>query len=69
MLPRYWKKLFNSGVVIQAKMRFCNKCKDKTLCDECNNQVNENKDFEAILNLLKRQAANEFGHICPYFKD
>ena len=49
-------------------MRFCNECKEK-YCDRCNIQYNENKEFEANLNLLKREAPNEFGHMLPYFKE
>ena len=29
MLPKSWKKSFNSGVIITSKMRFCNECNDK----------------------------------------
>ena len=36
MLPRSWKKSFNNGVVIPAKMRQCNACKDGILCATCN---------------------------------
>ena len=50
-------------------MRFCDECTDKTMCDECDNQVNENKEFEANLNLLKRKAPSQFGHKPPYFKE
>ena len=41
-LPRSWKKSMNNGVVIPVKMR------------RCNNQVNENKKFEANLNFFKK---------------
>ena len=53
MLPRFCEKSFNSGVFKPGKMRFGNKCNDKTLCDECDNQVNEKKEFQANLGLLK----------------
>ena len=33
MLPRSWKKSFDNGVIIPKKMRFCEKCNDKKLCD------------------------------------
>ena len=49
-------------------MRRCNECKDGILCEECINQVNENKDFQANLNSLERQAPNEFGHMLLYCK-
>ena len=48
-------------------MRFCNGCDDKKVCNKCNNQINENKEFEANLNLLKRKAPNEFGYMLPYY--
>ena len=47
-------------------MRFCNGCNDKKVCDKCNNQVNENKEFEA--NELKRHPADEFGYVLSYYK-
>ena len=49
-------------------MRFCNECNDKKICYRCNNQVNENKEFEANLNELKRYSPNEFGYMLPYYK-
>ena len=67
MLPRSWKKSFDSGIIIPAKMRFCNECNGKKMCNKCNNQVNENKEFEANLNELKRHPPNEFGHMLPYY--
>ena len=30
---------------------------------KCNNQINENKEFEANLNLLKRDKPNDCGHM------
>ena len=68
MLPRSWKKSFNNGVIIPTKMRQCNACKDGILCVTCNNKINENKEFEANLNLLKRKAPNESGYMLPYCK-
>ena len=67
ILPRSWKKSFDSGVIIPQKMRFCNDCKDGILCTTCNNQNNENKEFDANLSLLKRTTTNEFGHMLPYY--
>ena len=66
-LPRSWKKSFDNGINIPKKMRFCNECNDKKMCDKCNNQINENKEFEANLNELKRHAPNDFGHMLPYY--
>ena len=68
MLPRSWKKSINNGIVIPVKMRRCNDCKGEILCDDCNNQVNQNKNFEANLNLMKSDIPNEFGHMLPYHK-
>ena len=68
MLTRSWKKSFNNGVIIPTKMRQCNECKDEILCVTCNNPINENKEFEANLSLLKRKAPNEFGYMFPYYK-
>ena len=48
-------------------MRQCNACKDGILCATCNNQINENKEFEANLNLLKRKTPIDFGHMLPYY--
>ena len=67
MLPRYWKKSFKNSVVIPVKKRRCNNCNGEILCNECNNQVNENKEFEANLKLLKRDIPNQFGHMLPYY--
>ena len=67
MLPRSWKKSFDSGIIIPVKMRFCNECTDNKTCNKCNNQINENKVFEANLNELKRHSPNEFGHMLPYY--
>ena len=69
MLPKSWKKLFNDGIIIPTEMRFCNKCYDRTMCNRCNNQINENKVFEANLSLLKRQSPNEFVHMLPYLTE
>ena len=49
-------------------MRRCTESKFEILCDECNNQFEENKEFEANSNLVKREAPNQFGHMLPYYK-
>ena len=41
-----WRKSFDSGIIILMEMRFCNGCNDKKMCNKCNNQINENKEFE-----------------------
>ena len=48
-------------------MRRCNNCKGEILCDGCIIQVKENKEFEAFLNLLKREAPNQFEHMLFYY--
>ena len=68
MLPRSWKKSFDNGVVIPNKMRFCKKCNDIKMCDICNKQINENKEFEANLNELKRHPPNKHGYMLPCYK-
>ena len=67
MLPKSWEKSFDSGIVIPTKTRFCNECNNKKMCYRCNKQINENKEFEANLYLLKRKAPNEFGYMLPYY--
>ena len=69
LLPKSWKKSFNSGINKPTKMRFCNECNDERTCKICNMIVKEKKGFEANLNILKREAANEFGHMLPCFKE
>ena len=67
MLPKSCKKSFNSGVVTPTKMRFCNECNDKRMCDRCIDLITENKEIETNLNLFKREASNQFGHMLPFF--
>ena len=67
MLPISWRKSFNNGIIIPTKMRHCNGCKDGTLCVTCNNLINENKEFEANINLLKREKSNDCGHMLPKY--
>ena len=66
MLPKSWKKPFNNGTIIPAKMRGCDKCRSKIICTTCNNQINESKEFEAKLHLLKQEAPNEIGYMLPF---
>ena len=68
MLPKSWKKSFDNGIIIPGKMRFCNGCNDKKVCNKCNYLINEIKEFEANLNELKRHPPNEFGYMLPYYK-
>ena len=41
LLPKSWIKSFDSGIIIPTKMRFCNECDDKKVCNKCNIQINE----------------------------
>ena len=50
-------------------MRFCDECNDKIICDRCNNQIDEIKEFETNLNELKRQVPNQFIHMLPFYKE
>ena len=66
-VPLSWKKSFSMGVVISHKMRNCNKCTKDLLCDDCDKLVNQNTEFSANLNELKREAPNDFGHMLPKY--
>ena len=50
-------------------MRRCKECNGEILCMTCKNQLHKNKDFQANLNLLNRQARNQFDHKLPYFNE
>ena len=65
--PLSWKKSFEAGVVIPTRDRFCNKCSDDYICEDCESKTKQYKEFEANLNLLKRQSPNEFGYMLPYY--
>ena len=67
MLPVSWKKSIVNGIVIPVKMKCCSECRDKIFCDECNNQVDEYKTFEANLNSIKRDVPSQVGHMLPYY--
>ena len=66
-VPLCWKKSFSQGVVIPHKMRNCNKCSKDQLCDHCDKLFNQNKDFSANLNELKRLPPNDHGHLLPKY--
>ena len=68
LLPKSWKKSFYSGIIIPTKMKFCNECNDKKMCNKRNNQVNKNKEFEAKLNELKRHPPDDFGRMLPCYE-
>ena len=67
MFPKSWKKSYNNGIIIPAKMRRCDKYRSKILCATCNIQFNEIKEFEDNLNLSKREIPNKVGYMLPYF--
>ena len=46
-------------------MRNCKKCTKDILCDGCDKLVNQRKEYSAILNEMKRQPPNKFGHVFP----
>ena len=60
--PLNWKKSFCQGVVIPHKKKNCSACKKDILCENGDNLVNQKKKTSAILNELKRQLPNDFGH-------
>ena len=66
-VPVSWKESFSMGVVIPHKMRNWNKCTENLLCDGCDKLVNQNKEFSANLNELKRQPPNDYGHMLPKY--
>ena len=68
ILPRSWKKSFNSGVIIPEKMSCCNERNDRKVCNISNIQNNEIKVFEANLNEIKRHPPNEFGYMVPHYE-
>ena len=57
-VPLSWKKSFSMGVVKPHKLRNCKKCTKDILFDGCDKIVNQNKEFSANLNELKRQPPN-----------
>ena len=44
-------------------MKNCSDCTKNILCDNCDELVNQNREFSANLNELKREPPNEFGHM------
>ena len=66
-VPLSWKKSFSQGVVIPHKMRNCNKCTKDIICDDCDKLVNQNKEFSANLNELKREKPNDLSHMLPKY--
>ena len=62
-----WKKSFSQGVVIPHKMRNYTNCKEKILCVNCDNIVNQKKEISANFNELKREKPNDCGHMLPKY--
>ena len=48
-------------------MKNCSDCKKDVVCDNCDNLVNQRKEFSANLNELKWEAPNQFGHMLPKY--
>ena len=65
--PLSWKKSFSDGVVIPTRDRYCNKCSDDYICEDCESKTKQYKEFEANLNELKRQPPNELNQMLPYY--
>ena len=53
--PLSWKKSFSTGVVIPHKMKNCTDCGKDVLCDNCDELVNQKRDFSANLNEMKKK--------------
>ena len=66
MLAKTWRNSYDSGIFIPLKMRFCNECTDILICNRCNNQINKNKELEAKIYFLKRQAPIQFVVMLPF---
>ena len=66
-VPLSWKKSFSQKVVIPHTMRNCNNCTKDVLCDDCDKLVNQNKEFSANLNELKREKPIDRGHMLPKY--
>ena len=54
-VPLSWKKSLSMGVVIPHKMRNCGECKKDSLCDICDNLVNQKKEFSAVFIEMERR--------------
>ena len=68
-VPLSWKKSFSEAVIFPHKVRNCTDCTTAFRCDNCDELVNQRKEFSANLNELKRQAPDdEFGHVLPKYK-
>ena len=61
------KKSISQGVVILHKTKKCTGCSKDVLCDNCDKLVNQNKEFSANQNELKRETPTEFGHMLPKY--
>ena len=62
-VPLSWKNSLIQRVVIPHKMKNCRECKKDILGDNCDELVNQKKEFSANLNEMKRQPPNELGHM------
>ena len=67
-VPLSWIKTFSMCAEIPHNFRNCNKGTKDFLCDGCDKLVNQNEEFLANLNEIKREAPIEFGHKLPKYK-
>ena len=51
------EKSFNNGNIIPTKLRRCDDCNDKLLCEKCNNQVNEKKRIRRQFIFIKTKSS------------
>ena len=66
-VPLSWKNSFSQSVVIPHKMKNCSDCTKDISCDNGDKLVNQNNEFSAYVNELKREPPNEFGHMLPKY--
>ena len=66
-VPLIWKKSFSRGVLIPRKMKNCPDCENDIQCDNCDELVNQRKEFSADVNEMKRQLPNGNGHMLPKY--
>ena len=62
------KKGSSHGVITFHKIGNCNECIENALCDNCDELVNQTKEFPTILIELKRKAPNVFNNMLPWYK-
>ena len=48
-----WKKLFDSGIVTPKSANYCTECEKDPIWSECDEKINQMKEFAANLNETK----------------